>query len=144
MSSVELELLLFAEEGEEGEATEGAEEKEAPNPVIPAGNELAGVPKHSGRLWLEYAFPQPELEGFRVGAGVYAQTGEQVQDNNRFRADGFYTVDATIRYEGEGFDAALSVRNLTDNDYFDRYNYFAGRVAPSAGIAAFATVALKF
>ena len=40
MSSVELELLLFAEEGEEGEATEGAEEKEAPNPVIPAGNEL--------------------------------------------------------------------------------------------------------
>ncbi len=40
MSSVELELLLFAEEGEEGEATEGAEEKEAPNPVIPTGNEL--------------------------------------------------------------------------------------------------------
>ena len=38
MSSVELELLLFAEEGEEGEAVEG--EEEAPNPVIPAGNEL--------------------------------------------------------------------------------------------------------
>jgi iron complex outermembrane receptor protein len=112
--------------------------------VIPAGNKLPGVPEHAGRIWAEYAFPQPGLAGLSIGAGVYAQTGEKIGDNNRFESDGFYTVDAALRYQAERFDAALSVRNLTDQEYFDRYNYFGGRVAPSEGIAAFATVAVTF
>ncbi|MEM7056544.1 MAG: TonB-dependent siderophore receptor [Pseudomonadota bacterium] len=112
--------------------------------VIPAGNAIAGVPRHSGRLWGEYAFQSGFFEGLSIGAGIYAQSGEFVSDNNAFKTDPFFTVDAAIRYQHEYFDAALSVTNLTDNAYFDRYGYFNGRVAPAEGIAATGTVAVKF
>ena len=120
--------------------------KDAPtfSGTIPKGNELPGVPKHAGRLWASYSFTQPQLEGLSLGAGFYAQTDEQVGDNNQFQSDAFYTVDATARYQTQRFRVELALRNLTDNDYFDRYNYFGGRVAPSPGRSAFVTVAATF
>ena len=112
--------------------------------VIPDGNTLAGVPEHSGRIWLDYAFGPGRYEGLGIGAGIYAQTGEFVSDNNAFKADGFYTVAAAMRYETDRYRATLALRNLTDNRYFDRYGYFDGRVFQGEGLTATASLEFTF
>lgn len=108
------------------------------------GDRLPGVPEHSGRLWANYTFQQPELEGLRAGVGVYAQSGEAVSADNVFETDGFYTVDAALNYDTETFGATLAIRNLTDENYFDRYGYFGGRVAPADGVNGFVGFRIRY
>lgn len=109
-----------------------------------AGNTLGGVPEHSGRLWLNYSFQSPMLKGFSAGAGIYASAGKFVDGTNTFKTDGFYTVDAKLAYDAKSYEAAISVKNLTDNRYFDRYGYFDGRVYQPAGVSVFGTLVYKY
>ncbi|MDX2158969.1 MAG: TonB-dependent siderophore receptor [Hyphomicrobiaceae bacterium] len=112
-------------------------------PIL-AGSRIPGVPEHSGRVWLNYAFQHDWLRGFSVGAGVYAASDKLISTQNPFTSDGFYTIDAKIGYESERFEAALALKNITDEKYFDRYGYFSGRVVPSDGFAAYGTIAVKY
>ncbi|MEM9355293.1 MAG: TonB-dependent siderophore receptor [Pseudomonadota bacterium] len=111
---------------------------------IQVGNTPFGVPDHSGRLWVNYAFQDPTLKGLKVGVGIYASSEKFVTDTNALKTDAFYSVDATVSYETKQYEAALSFKNLTDNDYFDSYPYFDGRVYQPAGFAAYGTLALKW
>lgn len=120
--------------------------KDAPTAadVIPAGNKLPGVPEHSGRLWLDYVFGPGPYDGLGIGAGIYAQSGEFLNENNAFKSDDFYTIDAALRYQTDGYRATLALRNLTDNRYFDRYGYFGGRVFQGEGLTATASLEFTF
>ncbi|WP_442497871.1 TonB-dependent siderophore receptor [Methylobacter sp. sgz302048] len=104
---------------------------------VPDGNRLPGVPKHSGRFWANYAFQDAMLRGWSIGSGIYAQTSAYVDKANLFSTESFYTIDADIAYRTKAYKLGVSIKNLTDNDYFQRLNYFDTRVTPSQGTTVY-------
>ncbi|WP_020158463.1 TonB-dependent siderophore receptor [Methylobacter marinus] len=104
---------------------------------VPDGNHLPGVPKHSGRFWANYAFQDAMLKGWSTGAGIYAQSSTYLAKDNLYKSESFYTIDADIAYRTKGYKLGISVKNLTDNEYFQRLNYFDTRVMPSQGTTVY-------
>ncbi len=111
---------------------------------VAAGNRLAQVPDDAGRLWAHYRFQQNALQGFSLGFGVYARSGAYLSNNNRFKTAGYHSFDAALAYETGRFTWAATVKNLSDEDYFQPYGYFEGRVAPAPGRAGFVSVSIKY
>ncbi|MEE7624731.1 TonB-dependent receptor [Methylobacter sp. Wu8] len=111
---------------------------------VPEGNKLALVPEDSGRLWVNYRFQQPVIKGLSIGGGLYAQGRAQLSNNNTFSSDGYHSFDASIAYEYQRFKVAATVKNLTDNHYFQPYGYLGGHVIPSEGTSAYVTGSVKF
>lgn len=112
--------------------------------AIPAGNKVAGVPEHSGRIWGNYTFKEGKAKGVSVGAGVYAQSGVMLTGSNTFKTPAFHTFDAKVGYENKRFETALTVKNLTNEQYFERFNYFGGRVAAGEDRTVYLSTAVKF
>lgn len=111
---------------------------------VPEGNELPGVPRHSGRFWANYAFQQPMLKGWSLGAGVYAQSETFIDNRNLYHADGFHSIDATLAYKTEHYQFAVSGKNLSDEDYFQRLNYYGSRTVPSQGASVYFSGSVRF
>lgn len=111
---------------------------------IPAGNKFPLVPEHSGRVWVNYAFDQPMLKGWSVGAGIYAASSSFIDSKNIYEVEGYYTVDAKVGYENESFTAALHVKNLTGNDYLVPYSFLGGQVAPGDDRSYYGTVVVRY
>lgn len=111
---------------------------------VPDGNYLPGVPKHSGRFWANYAFHGPTLEGWSIGSGIYAQSSSYLDKANLYKSESFYTIDADIAYRTKGYKLGVSIKNLTDNDYFQRLNYFDTRVMPAQGTTVYFSGSVMF
>ncbi|MBK8816152.1 MAG: TonB-dependent receptor [Methylococcaceae bacterium] len=111
---------------------------------IKKGNKVSLVPENSGRLWVNYRFQQPMLRGLSIGGGLYAQSGAYLSDNNNFKTDGFHTFDASVAYEYDRFKLAATIKNLTDEDYFQTFGYLGGHVIPAEGTSAYVTGSVKF
>jgi iron complex outermembrane receptor protein len=111
---------------------------------IPAGNKIPMVSAHSGRLWAEYKFDASSLPGWSVGAGIFAASSQYVDPANLWKTSGYYTVDAKIGYENDKFRAALTVKNLTGEEYYTPYAWLGGQVAPGAPRSIYGQVAYKF
>ncbi|MBR1219339.1 TonB-dependent receptor [Bradyrhizobium sp. U87765 SZCCT0131] len=114
------------------------------NGGIPAGNHPAGVPKNSGRVWVNYAFDSAALRGWSVGAGIYAASSQYVDTYNQYRTPGYFTIDARVGYETEHFRASLNIKNLTGEKYFVPYAWLGGQVAPGDGRAFYGTLAYRY
>lgn len=108
------------------------------------GNKLSGIPKNSARLWANYSFPQDALKGLSAGLGAYWQSEVYIDDANQFKSDSYHTVDAALAYQTGRFNIGLTVKNLTNEDYYQYYNYFGGRVMPDAGTSAYLSVSMKY
>jgi len=113
-------------------------------PSIDAGAKLPGVPQHSGRLWSNYQFTGAPFAGFSIGAGIYAQSGVYVSNAHLFKTESYYSLDASIAYRIENYKLGLSIKNLTDEHYFERIDYLGGSVAPSQGTSVFASISLRY
>ncbi len=111
---------------------------------VPEGNRLAMVPENSGRFWTNYRFPEAALKGLTIGSGVYLQSGAFLSNDNRFKSNGYHNFDAAIAYEAKNFKLATTVKNLTNERYFEAYDYFDGRVAPAAGRSLFVTASIRY
>lgn len=111
--------------------------------LAPEGNKLTGVPAHSGRLWVNYAFDE-RLKGLSIGAGIYASSSQFVDIANLYETRGFFTIDSKIAYDAGSWTAAVHVKNLTGEKYFEPYTWFGGQVAPGAPREVFGTVTYKF
>jgi iron complex outermembrane receptor protein len=107
-----------------------------------AGNQLNLIPPDSGRFWASCRF-DGTLQGWSVGAGLYAASAAFVDSANVYETDGYVTVDAKIAYDDERYSAALAIKNLTNEKYFVPFNYYGGRVAPGEDIAVYATFAVR-
>lgn len=93
------------------------------------GNKLGGVPEHSGRIWANYKFSESTLKGFNAGAGIYAQSETMLDGENKYEVPGYHTYDAKIGYSYKSYETTFIVKNLTNRDYYERYDYYGGRVA---------------
>ena len=111
---------------------------------VPTGNRLAMVPEDSGRIWANYRFSGSEPSGWSVGFGVYLRTGAYLSNNNAFKAGGYHSFDAALAYETRRFKWAATVKNLSDEQFFQPYGYFDGRVATSQGRAAYLTFSMRY
>jgi len=114
------------------------------NLVVALGNHVPGVPGHAGRLWVNYAFQSNVLEGLNLGAGVYSQSSVYLENENLFKTNAFYSIDAALAYTRENYRVGVSIKNLTDAHEYQRLNYFGTRVTPTQGIQVFFTGAVRF
>jgi iron complex outermembrane receptor protein len=105
---------------------------------------LVGVPRLSGRLWVNYDVTEGRFAGLSVGAGLTAASKQSVVLGDVFRTAGYMTVDARIGYKKDGWDFSITGKNLTNARYFEPYPYFDGRVIPGAPTTVYATVARTF
>ena len=111
---------------------------------VAAGNRLPLVPENSGRIWGHYRFLNAPVDGLSIGFGVYLRDGAYLSNNNDFKSSGYHSFDAAIAYETKQFKLAATIKNLTDERYFQPYDYFDGRLAPATDTSAFVTFSLKY
>jgi iron complex outermembrane receptor protein len=111
--------------------------------ATPQGNSLPNVPAHSGRFWVDYAFSE-QLQGLSVGAGIYASSGQFVENANLYKTASFFTIDSKIAYDTKNWTASLHVKNLTGEKYFTPYSWLGGQVAPGAPREVFGTLTYKY
>lgn len=117
---------------------------------IADNNRIAWVPQDAGRLWANYRLPGSLVDGVSVGFGVTLNSGSYIAHDNHFKVAGHHSFDASIAYEQPAFTLALTAKNLSDNDYFQPFQYFGGgyigggRVVPAAGASVFFSAAWRF
>ncbi|MDW5316501.1 TonB-dependent siderophore receptor [Rhizobium sp. PL01] len=86
------------------------------NPAL-VGNRPYLIPEHQAALWVEYLVTEGAMEGVSVGGGLRYQ-GESFADMaNTRKVPDAVVADAAIRYQKNGWGAALNVTNLFDKDY---------------------------
>ncbi|PPD35179.1 MAG: TonB-dependent siderophore receptor [Methylomonas sp.] len=113
-------------------------------------NRVAWVPEDAGRLWANYHLPNPIPKGVSVGFGVTLNSGSYIAHDNAFKVGGYHSFDATIAYEKSIFRLALTAKNLSDNEYFQPFQYFGGgyigggRVVPASGATLYVSGSLRF
>lgn len=112
--------------------------------IIEPGAKRIGVPEHAGRLWVNYAFDEPALEGWSAGLGLYAASGQAVDYANRFFTDSYITVDAKVAYTTGDLTITGAAKNLLDEDYFVSHYYLGGRVAAGDARAFYLTVSRAY
>lgn len=111
---------------------------------------LPWVPEDSGRFWAHYRFTDETLRGFGVGAGVYLSSGAFLSNQSQFKTDGYYSFDAAVGYETGPFKLGISLKNLSNEVFFQPFQYFGGgytgggRVAPASGRMLFLTASVTF
>jgi iron complex outermembrane receptor protein len=112
--------------------------------TVISGNQLQGVPKNSARLWANYNFASLGLSGLSAGLGAYWQSEAYIDNANAFKADSYHTIDAAINYQTARYNVGLTIKNLTNEDYYQFYNYLGGRVAPDNGTQAYLAASFKY
>lgn len=102
------------------------------------GKEKEGAPKHSATLWSKYALNDIWSAGLGVTYVGERRTFEQALDLPD------YTLwNAALYYKGGNWDAALQLRNLTDEVHWTGgYNF--GRIYPGDPRSANLTVSYRF
>ena len=128
--------VLFSTAFTESEVTEDI--------TIPVGDAVPRVPEQSGRLAARYRI-DGALEGLGAGLGLTWASEAEITLPNTFQSDDYAVFDAQVSYEWDGYRLGLNVQNLTDEDYFTPYQYFAQAVVrPGAPLSAFVTLSADF
>ena len=113
--------------------------------VIPVGNELARVPRNSGRIAAHYRFLHGAAKGLSIGAGVTALSARQLTLPNTLSVPGYAMVDAQVSYDMGRFTIQGSVANLTGLRAFDTYQYLGSPlVMPVQPRSVFINLKTKF
>jgi iron complex outermembrane recepter protein len=83
------------------------------------GNRLANVSPHAASLWTTYEIQKGELQGLGFGLGLFIVGDRQGDLANTFTLPGYVRTDAALFYRREQFRAALNIKNLFDNQFFE-------------------------
>ncbi|GAA5482272.1 TonB-dependent receptor [Haloferula sargassicola] len=115
---------------------------------LPLGARFANIPLHSGSLWLKYDFTSGPLDGFGLGAGVFAASSKSGDNNGSFDLPGYARIDAAAWYRmnlphGEELKFQLNVMNVLDRTYYESSTSTAN-VQPGTPLAATARCTLTF
>ena len=93
--------------------------------VIPVGDRLARVPRHSGRIAARYRVREGAAKGLSLGAGITAFSERQLTLPNSVAVPGHALVDAQASYKAGRYLLTVSALNLANRKVFDTYQYFA-------------------
>lgn len=82
------------------------------------GTTPTGVSKETFSIWNNYEIQQGAVKGLSFGVGV-THKGESYADNlNLLKVPSYTTVDAAIAYRQPRWEAAVNLKNLTDENYY--------------------------
>jgi len=81
-----------------------------------SGNTAAFAPRHLATLWVSKRW----RNGLGIAAGARALSDQFVGEDNRYRIDGYATLDAAFSYETGRARFSLNLKNLTDTEYQTR------------------------
>ena len=87
--------------------------------TIPAGNRLAGIPRHSASLWTSYQIQSGNLQGLGFGVGFNYLSDRQGDLDNSFELDGYFLTNAAVFYRRDNWRFALNFNNIFDVNYID-------------------------
>ncbi|MEM6453964.1 MAG: TonB-dependent receptor [Acidobacteriota bacterium] len=96
--------------------------------ALPIGDRLPRVPEHSGRVALRYQVQTGPLTGLGVGLGLRATSARDITLPNIDRVDGDALADLQLHYARGSLQLGLSVINLTDEAFYEPYQYLAQSV----------------
>ncbi|MEP0071840.1 MAG: TonB-dependent siderophore receptor [Marinomonas sp.] len=106
-----------------------------------AGSKLAGVPSHSGSLWVNYDMTQANGNGWRFGGGINTASSSFVDQANLYKTDGYWVANTSASYKYNDTKLTLAIKNIMGKDYdLAFYGYLDGRVAPATGRQFFINV----
>ena len=110
--------------------------------VIPVGNELARVPRNSGRIAARYRVQHGPASGLAFGAGMTAFGARQDTLPNTVTVPGYAAVDAQAAYNfGHRYSIEGSAVNLANRHTYDSYEYFGFPVVmPNQPLSAYVTL----
>ncbi|MCI2052496.1 MAG: TonB-dependent siderophore receptor [Sphingobium sp.] len=102
--------------------------------VVPVGDRLARVPKHSGRIAVHYRVLTGALKKLSFGAGVTALSSRETWLPTVLagggKVQGYAVIDAQASYDFGRFTITVSGMNLGGRRAFDTYEYLSPVVAP--------------
>ena len=78
------------------------------------GSTVINVPRHNANVWAVYRLP---ASGWGLGVGL-RHMSERTGYAYDFTIPGYTVFDAALMYQGQGWRAALNVRNLGDKTYY--------------------------
>lgn len=110
-----------------------------------SGNTPAFTPEHMLNLWATRRFEC----GFGLGLGGRYVSEQEIAENNQFQIEDYGLLNASLFYEAPGtalgahWRAHLTLKNLTDEEYFTR-GVGSTSVIPAPGFHAMAGFTLGF
>jgi len=113
---------------------------ESDNVLFPVGQELGNIPRHAASLFSSYRISSGALRGLGLGAGLYYKGRREAVIPNTIQLDSYTRVDATIFYEQPQYTIALSLKNLTNEFYFEAVE---SRIKPQAPRAVLLSLRLR-
>ncbi|MEO6092549.1 MAG: TonB-dependent receptor [Novosphingobium sp.] len=81
------------------------------------GKEPQASPRHAASFWATWDL-SGALEGFGLGAGVVYKGRSFADSQNAIRTPGYTIGNAAAYWRGKNIEAALNVKNLTNENYF--------------------------
>lgn len=112
---------------------------------LPVGDRLPRTPRHSGRIATRYRVSSGPLRGLGIGAGLSAGSKREITLPNTIATEAYYSIDAQGSYRWRNYELGVSVINLTNNRYFEPYQFLAQPVVrPAQPLSVFATLAARF
>lgn len=93
--------------------------------LIPAGDRLARVPRHNGRLAARYRVRDGAAKGLAFGAGITAFSERELTLPNSVAVPGHALIDAQASYQAGRYRFSVSALNLANRKVFDTYQYFS-------------------
>ena len=112
--------------------------------VLPVGDRLPRVPRHSGRVTVYYRVQGGFAKGLSFGAGATACTRREIYLPNSGSTPGYATVDAHATYSFGRYAIEGSAANLAERRAYDPYEYLSPVVIPNQGRSAYATFKASF
>jgi TonB-dependent siderophore receptor len=100
-----------------------------------SGNASAFAPEHIANLWVSKRFGDGG-KGFGLGAGGRYLSEQFIAEDNAFRLDSSFEVNAALFYDLADWRLNLHLRNLTDEDFFTR-GFGNTSVIPAPGFSIY-------
>lgn len=116
----------------------------AQDQLFAPGTVLERVPRDSGRLWMNYKFPDGRLRNVAIAAGLYAASAQAVALNNVYFTPAYVTFDGKIAYETDRWSLGVTGKNLADRRYFVPYASGSGYIMPADGRTVLAFGKLRY
>lgn len=109
---------------------------------IPVGDRLAGIPKNTASLWTTYEIQSGNLQGLGLGLGLlWVGEREARLPNNEVELPSYFRTDASLFYRRDRYEAAISVKNLFDEEYYNTQGFY---ITPAAPLTVLGTIRVNF
>jgi iron complex outermembrane receptor protein len=93
--------------------------------TIPAGDTLARVPRHSGRVAFRYRVADGPARGLSFGAGLTVLGAREITLPNSVSVPGHALLDAQAEYRLGRYTVGLSALNLANRRVYAPYQYLS-------------------